>query len=85
MGMAIIGIFLLKTFPESKEYPKIRSERGGVSYINARKKKVSGRRSGLRLSEKELPGRHSDEFCHKNTPSYNVVNTRVMIDHCYGQ
>jgi hypothetical protein len=48
--------FLLKEVPERKEWPKIRSERSGVSYTNQGKKNP-GRRSFLCISEKELPER----------------------------
>jgi hypothetical protein len=39
-----------------------------------KKKKVPGRRSGLRSSKKELPERRSSAFCHKNTPGYTRIN-----------
>jgi hypothetical protein len=52
------AIFLLKKVPEHKGWPKIRLERGGVSYTNSRGK-VLERRSGLCPSEKELAERRS--------------------------
>jgi hypothetical protein len=33
------AIFVLKKVPDRKEWPKIQSERGGVNYTNARRKK----------------------------------------------
>jgi hypothetical protein len=43
------AIFILKKVPERKEWLKIRSERGGVSYTSARKN-IPERRSGFRPS-----------------------------------
>jgi hypothetical protein len=40
------AIFLYKKVSKSKEWPKIRLKRGGVSYTNA-KEKVPKRRSGV--------------------------------------
>jgi hypothetical protein len=64
---------LSKKFPERKERTKIRSEKGGVSYINARKKKVMEGRTGLYPFEKELPERFSEAIRHKNTPGGKPV------------
>jgi hypothetical protein len=46
-------IFLLRKVPERKEWPKIRSERGGVN---------------TPMPENEVPERRSGAFRHKNTP-----------------
>jgi hypothetical protein len=59
--------FLNKVGSGKQSGPKFSRRWGGVSYINARKKRVPERRSGLRPSEKELPEQSSGEFCHKNT------------------
>jgi hypothetical protein len=67
------AIFLKKEVPERKQWPKIPSEGGDVTCINARKNKVPERRSGLRPSKKELPKRRSGAFLHRNTPGYMYV------------
>jgi hypothetical protein len=61
--------FLLKMVLDCKEWPKVRSEMGGISYTSARNK-VYECCSGLCPSEKELPERCSGKFRHKNTPSF---------------
>jgi hypothetical protein len=50
-----IAIFLLEKVPERIVWPRNRSERGSVGYINAREK----RRSGLRPSDNKLPEQRS--------------------------
>jgi hypothetical protein len=71
----------LKNILEHKELPKILSERGGISYTNARKKEVSECRSSLHPSEKELLEWRSSAFGHKNTPSFRSVNILNFIEH----
>jgi hypothetical protein len=66
----------LKNVPERKEWPKIRSEKIGVSYTNA-KKKGPQRHSGLRPSKKEHPERRSGAYRHKNTPVLYIFITNI--------
>jgi hypothetical protein len=47
---------------------------GEVLVISIPGKKVSKCCSGLRSSEKELPGRRSGTFRHKNTPGINLCD-----------
>jgi hypothetical protein len=56
------AIFLKKIGSGMHSDPKLSQIVGGVSYIDARTKKVPGRCSSLRPSEKELPGPLSQKY-----------------------
>jgi hypothetical protein len=64
------GYFSFEKGSGTQRVTSIRSERGDVSFPNARKK-VPERRPSLRSSDKDLPERRSGALHHKNTPGYS--------------
>jgi hypothetical protein len=66
------AIFLMKIGSGTHSNSKFGRRRGGISYINARGKKVPERRSGSRPFEKELMERHSGTKIHLVPPLFQL-------------
>jgi hypothetical protein len=64
------AIFLKKIGSGMHSDSKFGWRGGGVSYIDAREKKIPEHHSSLCPSEKELFEQHSGLFCHKNILAY---------------